>query len=179
VISENQIGDKNYWFGKHRSEKTKRKQSESMKEKIPSPKKISTPLKSISEKTALSFLNAMTTTYKPPDMTEKKQPQQESKTPLKSINESIAHSFKKEMTSGKNVPGYKPSDMKEKTPSQKQTSTPLKSILGKLTSSAENAMLTTYKTPLKSINELIAHSFKKEMTSGKNVPGYKAKAPKK
>ena len=35
MISENQIGDKNYWFGKHRSEKTKRKQSESMKEKIP------------------------------------------------------------------------------------------------------------------------------------------------
>ena len=39
--------------------------------------------------------------------------------------------------------------MKEKTPLPKKTSTPRKSILEKLSSSAENAMLTTYKPPKK------------------------------
>jgi len=50
--------------------------------------------------------------------------------------------------------------MKEKTPLPKQTSTPLKSILGKLTSSAENAMLTTYKPPNKQTD-----TFKSEFPS--------------
>ena len=35
------------------------------------------------------------------------------------------------------------------------------------------------KTPLKSIGASIARSFEKEMTSGKNVPGYKPPEPKK
>ena len=42
-----------------------------MTEKTPLQKKISTPLKSISEKTALSLLNSMTTTYKPPKKAKK------------------------------------------------------------------------------------------------------------
>jgi len=61
---------------------------------------------------------------------------------------------------------------------QPKSKTPLKSILGKLTSSVENAMLTTYKTPLKSINGWVARLLEKEMTSGKNVPGYKPAATK-
>jgi len=39
--------------------------------------------------------------------------------------------------------------MKKKTPLPRKTSTPRKSILEKLSSSAENAMLTIYKPPKK------------------------------